>query len=200
MRSMSPPSSPLARKRCPEFGFFGLSASSIDLSAIHEDPCHGHNDADFDVNAPLPCPVQIGVCSQSRSTPALQTTVVHDTQKPYRECPCCDSSAPFSEPRECLSQGERRPSPFIMTSSSENPVWMHNINATADVSPCNRISTIIGQYKACPDRDDNERTRPVTTPSVRTLQSIRPRFVPLGLANGAYDASLTYISDHVVLC
>ena len=25
-------------------------------------PCHGHNDANFDANAPLPDPVQIGVC------------------------------------------------------------------------------------------------------------------------------------------
>ena len=72
MGSLSLWSSPLARKRCPEFGFFGLSASLIDLPVTHEDPsCHGHNDADFDVNAPLPCPVQIGVCPQSRPTPSF---------------------------------------------------------------------------------------------------------------------------------
>ena len=55
-------------------------------------------------------------------------------------------------------------------SSLETPVWMHNNNATADVSPCNGISAILGQHKACPDRDDNERTRPVTTSSVRASQ------------------------------
>ena len=58
MGSLSPSSSPLARKHCPEFGFSCLSASLIDLSVTHKDPpCHGHNDADFDVNVPLPCPV-----------------------------------------------------------------------------------------------------------------------------------------------
>ena len=58
MGSVSPSGLLLARKRCPEFGFFGLSASLIDLLVTHKGPpCHGHNDADFDVNAPLPCPV-----------------------------------------------------------------------------------------------------------------------------------------------
>ena len=56
MGSLSPFSLPLARKRCPEFGFSGLSASLTDLPVTHKDPpCHGHNDADFDVNAPLSC-------------------------------------------------------------------------------------------------------------------------------------------------
>ena len=60
MGSLSPSSSPLERKRCPEYGFSGITASLIDLRDTHEDPlCHGHNDADVDVNAPLPCPVQI---------------------------------------------------------------------------------------------------------------------------------------------
>ena len=68
---------------------------------------------------------------------------------------------------------------------------MHNTDATADVSPCNGISAILGQYKACLDRDDNERTRPVTTLSVRASQPIRPHFVPLDMAHGAYDTSLT---------
>ena len=46
MGSLSPSSSPLARKRCHEFEFSGISASLIDLHATHEDPlCHGHIDA-----------------------------------------------------------------------------------------------------------------------------------------------------------
>ena len=58
MDSLSPSSSPLARKRCPELGFSGLNASLIDLPVTHKDPPgHGHNDADFDANVPLPCPV-----------------------------------------------------------------------------------------------------------------------------------------------
>ena len=76
---------------------------------------------------------------------------------------------------------------------------MHNTNATADEIPCNGIPAILGQHKACPDCDDNERTRPVTTPSVRTSQPIRPHFVPLDMAHGAYDASLTKNSDDIVL-
>ena len=62
----------------------------------------------------------------------------------------------------------------------------------------NGTSAILGQHKACPNRDDNERTRPATTPSARTSQPISPQFVPLDLAHGAYDALLTYISDDVV--
>ena len=76
---------------------------------------------------------------------------------------------------------------------------MHNINAAADFSPYNGTPAILDKHDACPDRDDNERTRPVTTPSVRTLQPIRQHFVPLDIAHGTYDASLTYISDDVVL-
>ena len=76
---------------------------------------------------------------------------------------------------------------------------MHNTNATADVSPCNGLSTILGQHEAGPDCDKNERTRVVTTPSVRTSQPIRLHLVPLDLAHGACDSSLTYIGDDVVL-
>ena len=76
---------------------------------------------------------------------------------------------------------------------------MHNTNAPADLSPCNGTSAILGQHGACADRDDNERTRPVTTPSVRILKSFRQQLVPLDIAHGAYDVSLTYLSDDVVL-
>ena len=38
MGSLAPSSSPLVRKRCPEFGFSRLSASLIDLPVTHEDP------------------------------------------------------------------------------------------------------------------------------------------------------------------
>ena len=76
---------------------------------------------------------------------------------------------------------------------------MYNTNASADLSPCNGTSAILGQHEACPDRVDNEWTRLVTTLLVRTSQSIRPHFVPLDIAHGAYDASLTYISNDVVL-
>ena len=76
---------------------------------------------------------------------------------------------------------------------------MHNTNATANVSPCKGTSAILGQHKACQDHDNNEWTQPVTISSVRTSQPIRPHLVPLDLAYGAYDVSLTYISGDLVL-
>ena len=76
---------------------------------------------------------------------------------------------------------------------------MHNTNATADLSPCNGTPAILDKHEACPDRDDNERTRPVTTSAVRTSQPIRQHFVPLDIAHGNYNASLTDISDDLVL-
>ena len=75
---------------------------------------------------------------------------------------------------------------------------MYSTNATADLGLCNGTSAILGRHEACPDCDNNERTRLVITPSVRTSQSLRQHFVPLDIAHGAYDASLTYISDDVV--
>ena len=76
---------------------------------------------------------------------------------------------------------------------------MHNTNATADLSACNGTSATLGQHNAYPDRDDTERTRPVTTPFVLLSHDLRPLFAPLELAYASYDASLTYISDDVVL-
>ena len=76
---------------------------------------------------------------------------------------------------------------------------MHSTNAAADLSACNGTSATLGQHDVCPDRDDNERTRPVTTPSVPLSHDLRPPFVPLELADATYDASLTYISDDAVL-
>ena len=76
---------------------------------------------------------------------------------------------------------------------------MHNTNATADLSTCDGTPAILGQHNDYPDRDDTERTRPDTTPSVPPSHDLRPPFVPLEHAYAAYDASLTYISDDVVL-
>ena len=51
-------------------------------------------------------------------------------------------------------------------SNRQPPPRRSKPNATADLSACNGTSAILGQHKACPDRDDSERTRSVTTPSV----------------------------------
>ena len=71
--------------------------------------------------------------------------------------------------------------------------------ATTELSARYVTSATLGQHKACPDRDDSERARPVTTPSVSPSHDLSPPFVPLEHAYAAYDASLTYISDDVVL-
>ena len=86
-----------------------------------------------------------------------------------------------------------------MASCSEPPASVHNINGTADLSACNGTSATLGQHKDCPDRDDTERTRPVTISSVSLSHDLRPPFVPLEQVNATYDASLAYISDDVVL-
>ena len=39
---------------------------------------------------------------------------------------------------------------------------MHNTNATADLSACNGTTAIFDQHNDCSDRDNTERTRPVT--------------------------------------
>ena len=76
---------------------------------------------------------------------------------------------------------------------------MHNTNATADMSTRYGTSAAFGQRNDCQDRDDTERTRPVTAPSAPPPHNVRPPFVPLEHAYASYDASLTYISDDVVL-
>ena len=96
-------------------------------------------------------------------------------------------------------KGKEDPPHSSWAGSPETPARVQNKNAPADLSPCNGISVILGQHEACPERDDSERTRPATTPSVCTFQSIRRHFVPLSIALNAYDPSLTYISDDVVL-
>ena len=101
--------------------------------------------------------------------------------------------------RMSFLKGKEDPPHSSWAGSPETPARVQSKNAAADLSPCNGISVILGQREACPERVDSERTRPATTPSVRTFQSIRRHFVPLSIALNAYDPSLTYISDDVVL-
>ena len=105
----------------------------------------------------------------------------------------------FLDAENAFLNREEDPPHSSWASSSEPPAPMHNTNATADLSACNGTSATLGQHNDCPDRDDTERTRPVTTPSVPLSHDLRPPFVPLELAYATCDASLTYISDDVVL-
>ena len=79
MGSLPPSRLPSQGSAAPSLDSSGLSASSTDLPVTQEHPLrHGHDGADFDVNAPLPFPVLIGVCPQSRPSTASQTPVVSD--------------------------------------------------------------------------------------------------------------------------
>ena len=70
----------------PGTGSSGFSAGLVSLPAIHEPSLNDSNDdADSKVDAHFPCPIQIGVCPQSRQTPDLgtpasQLTAVGHTQ------------------------------------------------------------------------------------------------------------------------
>ena len=55
----------------------------------------------------------------------------------------------FLDAESAFLEGKEDPPLSSWASSSETPVWMHNTNATADVSPCNDISAILGKHKAC---------------------------------------------------
>ena len=80
---------------------------------------------------------------------------------------------------------EIRPPPFII-------VWMYNTNATADVSPYNGISAILGQHKACAQIAIIMNGRGLSPPLPFGLRSLYTHTsVPLDMAPGAYDAPLT---------
>ena len=186
-----------------------------DLCPPHANPPHGnarHSQGPSYINAfvldssdghghptPLPCPAQTGVCPQSRPTFTPQTTVVHVTQGRTATVPVAVIPPRSLDAENAFSEGKEDHPHSSWVSSPETPARVQNKNASADLSPCNGISAILGQHEACPESDGSERTRPTTTPSVRTSQSIYRHFVPLSIALNDYDPSLTYISDDVVL-
>ena len=98
-----------------------------------------------------------------------------------------------------FSEGKEDTLHSSWASRSETPARVPDTNAPAELNPCNGTSAILRQHGACPDRDDNERGWPVTTPSVRTSRPIRLRFNPLPIAPRTYDELLTYMSDDAVL-
>ena len=144
------------------------------------------------------------MCPQCRQTPDLgtpasQLTAVGHTQ----DCAATGTAAVipphFLDAENAFLNREEDTPHSSWASCSEPPAPMHNTNATADLSACNGTSATLGQHNDCSDRDDTERTRPVTTPSVPLSYDLHPPFVPLEHAYATYDASLTYISDDVVL-
>ena len=176
----------------PGRGSSGFSAGLVSLPAIHELPLDDSSgDADCKVDAHPPCPIQIGVCPQSRQPP--------DTQ----DCAATRTAAViphhFLDAENAFLTREEDPTHSLWAGCSEPSERTHNTNAATELSTRYGTSATLGQHKACPDRDDSERTRPVTTPSVLPSHDLSPPFVPLQHAYAAYDASLTYISDDVVL-
>ena len=201
----SPRARPPHGHAAPGTGSSGFSAGLASLPAIHEPSLDDSNgDADSKVDAHPPCPIQIGVCPQSRQTPdpgtpASQLTAVGHTH----DCAATGTAAvipPHFLDAENAFLNRKEDAPHTSWAScSEPPAQMHNTNATADLSACNGTSATPGQHNACPDRDNTERTRPATTPSVPLSHDLHTPFVLLELAYATYDASLTYISDDVVL-
>ena len=192
MGSLSPSSSPLARERCPEFGFYRLSASLIDLPVTHKDPLLT---ATMMPTLTQTHPFRIRsrlVCAPTLDPPQLckrQSFVIRKSRTAI--VPAAVIPPHFMDAKNAFPRGKKYPPHSSWPSGSEIAVWMYNTNATGDVMPCNGISAILSQHKACPDGDYNERTRPVTTPSVRTSQLICPHSLPLDMAHGTYDTSLT---------
>ena len=186
-------------------GSSGFSAGLVSLPATHEPPLDDSSgDADSKVDAHPPCSIQIGVCPQFRQTPdlgtpAVQLTAVGHTRDRAATEPAAVIPHHFLDAENAFLNREEDPPHSSGARCSEPPAPMHNANATSDVSTRNGISAAFGQRNDCQDRDDTERTRPVTAPSVPPSHYLRPPFVPLEHAYAAYDASLTYISDNVVL-
>ena len=158
-----------------------------------------HTTSGQEVSASAPSQVRTGVCPQPRPTLTQHTAVVRDSQSRTATAPAAVIPHHFLDAESAFSEGKEDPPHSSWASRSETPVRVPDTNAPAELSPCNGNSAILGQHEACPDRDDNERTRPVTTPSVRPSRPTRELFTPLPTAPGLYDGSLTYMNDEVVL-
>ena len=116
-----------------------------------------------------------------------------------RDSHCGGNSAPFSGRRNAFLTREEDPTHSLWAGCSEPSARTHNTNAVTELNTRYGTPATLGQHNACPDRDDSERTRPVTTTSASPSHALSPPFVPLEHAYAAYDASLTYINDDVVL-
>ena len=138
------------------------------------------------------------MCLQPRPTFTQQTAVVRATQSRTATAPAAVIPHHFLDAENDFSEGKEDPTHSSWASRSETPARVPNRNAPAELSPCNGTSAILGQHGACPDRDDNERTRPVTTPSIRSSRTTRQLYNQLPTTAGIYDGSLTYMNDNIV--
>ena len=152
-----------------------------------------------EVSASAPSQVRTGVCPEPRPTLTQHTAVVRDSQSRTATAPAAAIPHHFLDAENAFSEGKEDPPHSSWASRSETPVRVPDTNAPAEMSSCNGNSAILGQHEACQDRDDHERTRPVTTPSVRPPRATRELFTLLPTAAGLCDGSLTYMNDEVVL-
>ena len=122
----------------PGMGSSGFTAGLVSLPAIHELPLDDSN-GDADSDAHPPCPLQIGVCPQSRQTtnlgtPTSQLTDVGHTQ----DCAATRTAAViphhFLDAENAFLNREEDPAHSLWASCSEPPALRHNTNATADLS------------------------------------------------------------------
>ena len=206
IKELCPPRSrPTHGHAAPGRGSSGFSAGLVSLPAIDELPLDDSSgDADSKVDAYPPGPIQIGVYPQSQQspdtgTPASQLTAVGHTQDCAATRTAAVISHHFLDAKNAFLNREEDPAHSSWAGCSEPSAPTHNTNATTELSAHYGTSATLGQHKAFPDRDDSERTRPVTTPSVSPSHYLSPPFVPLERAYATYNASLTYISDDVVL-
>ena len=168
----------------------------VPLGSVQAPLDDSSGDADSKVDAHPPCPIQIGVCPQFRQTsdlgtPAVQSPAVGHTRDRAATGPAAVIPHHFLDAENAFLNREEDPPHSSGARCSEPPAPMHNTNATADVSTRDGTSAAFGQRNDCQDRDDTERTRPATAPSVPPPHTLRPPFVPLEHAYADYDASLT---------
>ena len=174
----TPHTRPPYGRAAPGMGSSGFSAGLVSLPAIHELPLDDSN-GDADSDAHPPCPLQIGVCPQSRQTtdlgtPTSQLTAVGHTQ----DCAATRTAAViphhFLDAENAFLNSEEYPAHSLWASCSEPPAPRHNTNATADLSASYGTAATLGQHKTCPDRDDSERARSVTTPPFLSRMTSAP--------------------------
>ena len=167
----------------PGMSSSGFSAGLVSLPATHELPLDDSN-GDADSDAHPPCPLQIDVCPQSRQTtdlgtPTSQLTAVGHTQ----DCAATRTAAViphyFLDAENAFLNREEDPAHSLWASCSEPPAPRHNTNATADLSASYGTPATLGQHKTCPDRDNSERARSVTTPPVPLSHGLSPPFRPI---------------------
>ena len=101
-------------------GSSGFSAGLVSLPIIHELPLDDSSgDADSKVDAHPPCPIQIGVCPQSRQTPDLgtpasQLTAVGHTQDRAATGPAAVIPHHVLDAEKAFLTREEDPPPLIM--------------------------------------------------------------------------------------